>query len=47
MVLEDVGVAFQLITGLNLALQLDVFISKLQGIIDHTLDVLGGKSVLE
>lgn len=44
LVLEGVGVALQLVPGLDLALQLGVFVGELLRIVDHLLNVLGSQS---
>merc|ERR1719410_458702 len=46
LVLQTVGIAFQFISGLDLALQSSVFLSKLLRIVDHSLDILGAQSVV-
>lgn len=46
LVLQRVGVALQLITGINPLLQLLVFISKTLCIIHHALDVLWRQAIL-
>ncbi len=46
LVLQGVGVALQLVAGVNTLLQLLVLISEALGLVHHALDVLGGQSVL-
>ncbi len=46
LVLQGVGVALQLVAGVDALLQLLVIISEAFGLVHHALDVLGGQSVL-
>merc|ERR1719193_978579 len=46
LILKTVSITLQFITSLNFTLQLGVFISKLLGIIDHSLNIFGGQSIL-
>merc|ERR1719193_1615299 len=46
LILKTVSITLQFITSLNFALQLGIFISKLFSIIDHSLNIFGGQSIL-
>lgn len=46
LVLQRVGVAFQLVSGVDALLELFVFFSELLGIVDHPFDLLGGQAIL-
>merc|ERR1719367_1169060 len=46
LILQAVSVAFQFISGFNLALESSIFLSKLFSIIDHSLNVFGAESVV-